>query len=555
MLLVGHSLFQAQTVYSENMGTPSATTLITAYTGWQNAASIVYTGSGDVRTSLASSGYTGASGSGNVFLTNIVNRDLIISGINTSAYASAGLTLSFGYLTNSTAIQLVVEQSVDNGTTWTPITFTNNTNTGWNLVTIAGQLASNSSLSLRFKQPTTAQMRIDDIKIVNISTTCALVPGAPSTACDASTLAIDNYTITIPFTGGGTASYTVTATTGTVGGDNPSTVASGNIIVTGTQEGVANSISITGGTCNFSIAVSAPINGCKPINTLPANEPFNYTVGQALGAQQKWSTLNSGDNILVSSGNLSYPGITSTGNSITFDGSGSEGFIPFTNTTSNAVYASFIFSATSLANVTTDLANTYFAVLTDQAGAFTTARLWIRKSGTQYQFGLGAGTAPTVWSPNLYNENSVQYLTFGYDFASNQVVLFENQVTPTTQTISVVATAPITAIGGLILRQDGATNTPFIQMDELTINNTVILLGIDEITSIKSNFVKNTFVENEINFGAKADVKIFSMNGQLVKSANVSENKSLEVSELEAGMYIVTGTVKGEAVSQKIIKK
>ena len=45
------------------------------------------------------------------------------------------------------------------------------------------------------------------------------------------------------------------------------------------------------------------------------------------------------------------------------------------------------------------------------------------------------------------------------------------------------------------------------------------------------------------------------MNGQVVKSASVSENKSLEVADLASGMYIVTGTVEGQAVSTKIIKK
>ena len=56
-----------QTIYSENFGTPTATTLITAYTGWQVGTPITYSGSGDVRTSSASSGYVGASGNGNVF--------------------------------------------------------------------------------------------------------------------------------------------------------------------------------------------------------------------------------------------------------------------------------------------------------------------------------------------------------------------------------------------------------------------------------------------------------------------------------------------------------
>ena len=231
LLLIGSAVTFGQTFYSENMGTPGGTTLITAYTGWQNSSPIIYTGSGDVRTSLASTGYTGASGSGNVFLTGTAGRFLQIDGIDSSAYAAGDIQLSFGYLTNNIGTQLVVEQSID-GTTWTPITFTQNANTSWNLVTIpGGQVPSSATLSLRFTQPATAQMRIDDIRLTNISASCVLALSAETVACVASTLSLDNYTVTIPYTGGGTASYTIT-TSGTVSGDNPSSVAAGNIIVT-----------------------------------------------------------------------------------------------------------------------------------------------------------------------------------------------------------------------------------------------------------------------------------------------------------------------------------
>ncbi|MFC6268727.1 T9SS type A sorting domain-containing protein [Frigoriflavimonas asaccharolytica] len=99
---------------------------------------------------------------------------------------------------------------------------------------------------------------------------------------------------------------------------------------------------------------------------------------------------------------------------------------------------------------------------------------------------------------------------------------------------------------------DAASTTTTYQIDNVNMPTT---LGVSDLQNIKNTFVKNTSVTNEINFGAKANVKIFSMNGQLVKSANVSETKSLEVSNLASGMYIVTGIVNGEAVSTKILKK
>lgn len=563
MTMIGVALFNAQTVYSENMGTPTATTLITSYSGWQNAAStgIAYSGSGDVRTSSPSTttAYSAASGGGNVFLTSTAGKNLIISGINTSAYSSADLKLYFGYLTNSTATQMVVEVST-NGTTWTPLTFTNNANTSWNYVTIGGgQIPSSTTLSLRFTQPATAQMRIDDVKIANVSSTCALVPGSPTTACDASTLAIDKYTISIPYTGGGTATYTITPTTGTVGGDNPSTVASGTILITGTNEGVDNSITITGGTCNFTIPISAPVNGCKPINSLPLNEPFNYTVGSALTAQQTWSNLNSGDNILVSSGNLSYSGIASSGNSVSFAGAGAEARTPFTTTTSGTVYASFLFSVSDLSAVT-DLSSTYFALFTDDVAGSTNARLWIKKSGTQYQFGLGAGSSADTWSTNLYDPTTTtQYLILAYDFSANTLSLFENQSsTSKAPSVTVTLTTPLTNVGGFMLRQDAATTTPGIIFDELKVQTTAPTLSVSDIVKSKNILLANTLVANSLNFQTKgnASVKVYNANGQMVKTAIVSPaNSTVDVSTLEKGVYIVTAELNGEKVSQKIIKK
>lgn len=81
------------------------------------------------------------------------------------------------------------------------------------------------------------------------------------------------------------------------------------------------------------------------------------------------------------------------------------------------------------------------------------------------------------------------------------------------------------------------------------------VLAVTDVNSVKSNFVRNTVAEDFVNFGAKSDVKVYNMNGQLVKSASVSETRNLQVSELTPGIYVVTGTVNGQAVSQKITKK
>ncbi|PZU80019.1 MAG: hypothetical protein DI529_17010 [Chryseobacterium sp.] len=94
-----------------------------------------------------------------------------------------------------------------------------------------------------------------------------------------------------------------------------------------------------------------------------------------------------------------------------------------------------------------------------------------------------------------------------------------------------------------------------------TITNTYLFkkieptMAVGNVNSAKVNLIKNTIVTNDITFGASAKVSVYNTAGQLVKTAEVSENSRLDVSALSKGTYIVTGIVNGETVSQKVIKK
>ena len=106
-LLLPFAISAQTTIFSENCGNPTATTICTSYTGWQNNSSLTFTASAtgpDVRTTLTSTGYTGASGNGNIFFINgVSNRFVQISGINTTNYTS--LTLSFGILKTTNGLR------------------------------------------------------------------------------------------------------------------------------------------------------------------------------------------------------------------------------------------------------------------------------------------------------------------------------------------------------------------------------------------------------------------------------------------------------------------
>lgn len=570
LTLVVSSLSFGQTIYSENMGTGTGTLAITATT-FQNSSPITYSGTADTRASLASSGYTGASGERNVFITNTAGKYFQVDNINTSAYSSADIQMSFGYNTTSTSItQLVIEQSTDAGTTWTPITFTPSA-TGWSLVTISGgQIPSSTALSLRFSQPTTpsGQFRIDDLKLTNVSSSCALSLSAETTACVASTIALDNYTVTIPFTGGGTASYSIT-TSGTVSGDNPSSVATGNIVVT-FVENSQYLISITGGTCNFTLTGNSP--ECKTENALPYYEEFNYTVGNSLGSEQKWTNVNSGDNIVTVTGNLSYTGLTTAGNSISFAADGIDCFSPITSTNSGTVYYSFLMNVNSMAGVT-DANGGYLAGF-GETNTNLGATLWTKRvDDTNFNLGIEvrtANAANTSYTSTTYQTGQTYFIVVGYTFnpatTSDDIVNLwidpvVNNPEPSATLTDTHAATDLLNISRFFFRQDSATETPAVQIDELRIG-TAWADVVPQVAGLADNNINGlTMYPNPLKgntlfltstANAAMSVQIFDLLGKEVLKSDVINN-AVNVSKLNSGVYIVKVTEEGKTATRKLV--
>jgi hypothetical protein len=170
------------TIFTENCGNPSATTVVSSYTGWQNYGVLTYTGTADVRTTLPSTTYTGASGQGNTFITNAVGTNVTFGSINTTNYTS--LSLSLGILKTTTASNgsnLTIEVSTD-GATYIPLSFLLATGTGtantWYRITPTGTIPATANLRIRFRMNTNTtglQFRIDDIKL-----TGCLIPSSPT---------------------------------------------------------------------------------------------------------------------------------------------------------------------------------------------------------------------------------------------------------------------------------------------------------------------------------------------------------------------------------------
>ncbi|QOW08958.1 T9SS type A sorting domain-containing protein [Kaistella flava (ex Peng et al. 2021)] len=109
-----------------------------------------------------------------------------------------------------------------------------------------------------------------------------------------------------------------------------------------------------------------------------------------------------------------------------------------------------------------------------------------------------------------------------------------------------------TSSSKLVFAAAVASNNRFF-IDEILV--TAPTQAVVDVNATKVNLVKNTVVGNTLMFAGKADVQILNMNGQVVKTASVNENTSLDVATLAKGMYVVTAIVNGKAVTEKIIKK
>ncbi|MFZ1332117.1 MAG: lamin tail domain-containing protein [Flavobacteriales bacterium] len=101
---------------------------------------------------------------------------------------------------------------------------------------------------------------------------CTMILGAATTACESNGLGLgDTYSVTVPYTGGQAGINVVNSSgSGIVGGDDPGSMASGDIIVTGIMDIHSFSIALDGICAAQMVSGAAPV--CEPIPTIVINE-------------------------------------------------------------------------------------------------------------------------------------------------------------------------------------------------------------------------------------------------------------------------------------------
>ena len=479
----------------------------------------------------------------------------------------------------------------------TPLTMSNlidavvyDTNQGDDTVLLSGlgetaqynenENGNSATESVQRKSDGSYETKSPTFRKVNNAVTCSLTVSNPNATCDDNTQANDPYTATLDFSGGGTATYTVTSDFGQLDLSNgdPTNDATGTIIITGLTENTDVVVTITdaaadGNLCNLMQTISSPV--CNPSVVLPFEETFNYTAGTNLVDDEKWNnTSTTSDEVLIKSGNLSYAGLkASVGNSISFDGVGSDPEILFDPVLNGTVYASFIFKVADQTAVQDFTAGGYFAIIGSTATGFD-SRLWVRanpdNSSSQFDIGLGNIGFDDV-TTTLYDIGDEIFVVMSYNITTGVINAWINPsagdlggVEPAS-TLTATDGSPSPSLNRFIIRQDTTNETPSIEMDELRIANSwADVTPVGAVASVSRNEIEGfSIYPNPVSDGvlrintlqnSKKTIEIFDILGKKVLSRTIT-SQHLLISRLKSGIYIIKVSEQGKTATRKLVIK
>lgn len=313
--------------------------------------------------------------------------------------------------------------------------------------------------------------------------------------------------------------------------------------------------------------------GLLSYGQLPITEAFNYPVGSDLGTQGGWTNLNSGDAVTVLSGNLSYTGLeASTGNKVGFSGTGFDPQLLFGATeNSGTVYASFIIRVTDLSTLTNTNGG-YFAGFGLNSNTFA-ATVWLRSAGTQFNIGINKVTSTTdvSWLAQNFNTNEDIFVVIAYTFGSGNSDIWVNPAdtslgqnsAPAPDATATLGTTR-TSLERFFLRQDSATETPGMEVDELRIAKDwasvtpTFTLSLEDKTLQKDRFTvfpnpaSSGYVNISSTSSLQKDIEVYDVLGKRVLSQSITGNR-LELNALRSGVYILKITQDNRTETKKLV--
>lgn len=182
---------------------------------------------------------------------------------------------------------------------------------------------------------------------------------------------------------------------------------------------------------------------------------------------------------------------------------------------------------------------------------------------------VSANTAYTLYYDVLDNSSSARVRPWGQwrtssgaitvtddPFQSNDSYSVDNGAW---QTVRIVSTSPSNAailrLTFRVYAQDGASGGN-VYIDNVSVFQGNVTLSAGEVALHKKALV-NTVWTNIARFNAQnADVQVYNVNGQLVKSFSVKGGvQDIDVSKLAIGAYMVKVTIDGNTSVSKVIKQ
>ncbi|WP_370390602.1 lamin tail domain-containing protein [uncultured Winogradskyella sp.] len=321
----------------------------------------------------------------------------------------------------------------------------------------------------------------------------------------------DNVTVEIPYTGVESTITSVTSTTATVGGDDPSTIADGVITLSGLSEGDAWDITINGGDCDgTTLSGTVAPSQCDPvalvineINADPSNDPNGE--GDA-----------NGDGVA--------------------DFSDDE-FVEIYNTGSTSIDLSdyTLSDATSVRHTfpagTILPANSFITVF---GGGTPTGISGLVQTASSGALGLNNG-GDTV---TITNSSAVEIISETYvDAGNNQSIGRSPDFTG-----AFVDHSTIAGNGGALFSPN-SENDATLSIDDSTTQN----------FSLSPNPTNSGFVTITTALDDTINVEVFDMLGKQVKKAVIQPNTNLDVSQLRSGIYIVRLEQNNATTTKKLV--
>ena len=287
----------------------------------------------------------------------------------------------------------------------------------------------------------------------------------------------------------------------------------------------------------------------------------------------------------ITAGSLNYTGLTSQGNRTQIIAGNTEDVnlasaAPLTGVAYYSALINLPFNSdgTSISGLApnTDLIGNHFLMFGTAAGAVVTGfngRIYIRFGSAAGTFNLGVlngsgGTASPTYTGVDYPAGTTHFVVVKFDFTTNTASLWVNPViggtegTPTVTNVTGTTVAPA-QLASIAIRQAGTATlgTGNIDIDEVRMGSTwaYVTSGIlrnnqNSISGLRvyPNPVTNGTLFIETSANAEKTVAVFDVLGKKVLSTSTNDN-AVNVSSLNAGVYIVKITEEGKTASRKLV--